>query len=112
MGRIVYTVDPAARALRTQKRLPTDDPVNPLVSDVVNLKAQYGLDTDNDGIIDALAGRDRRCLVRRESAEPAAGDAAQIRAVRVAIVTRSAQYEKDPPSRQGPLSDARRRRSR
>jgi len=96
MGRIAYTVDPTAHALRTQQHLPTDGPVAPLVSDVVNLKAQYGLDTDNDGIID-----------KWQSATGGTWDAAnltaqppatwrQIRAVRVAIVTRSAQYEKDP----------------
>jgi type IV pilus assembly protein PilW len=105
MSRVQYTVDGgidtagATHALRTQQLLPTAGPVAPLVSDVVNLKAQYGLDTNNDGIIDvwqeatgawapdglkALAPTDRAAKIR------------QVVAVRLAIVTRSSQYEKDP----------------
>jgi type IV pilus assembly protein PilW len=100
MGRIAYTVDTTGHALRTQNLLPANGPVNPVINDVVNLKAQYGLDTSvpPDGIIDAwqdatgawtpeslaaLAASDRLARVR------------QVLAVRIAIVTRSAQYEKD-----------------
>ncbi len=75
MGRVAYTVDTSGRVLRTQNRLPTDGPVNPVVNDVVNLKAQYGLDTDNDGAIDTWQDATGD-LVGRQSAEPAAGDAA------------------------------------
>ena len=103
MGRVVYTVDPSALALRTQKQLPTVDPVTPVVSDVVNLKAQYGLDTNNDGIVDAW--QDATGGVWSAAALPNQPLATlqQIRAVRIAIVTRSAQYEKTevtttPPS--------------
>jgi len=96
MARVAYTVDPTAHALRAQQLLPAAGPVAPVVSDVVNLKAQYGLDTDGDGIVDTW-----------QDATGAVWDAAnlptqplatlrQILAVRVAIVTRSAQYEKDP----------------
>jgi len=109
MGRIVYTVDPAARALRTQKRLPTDDPVNPLVSDVVNLKAQYGLDNNCDGTLtwQAATGAwssDNVPKLPLASPVPCVAPAPpalqQIRAVRVAIVTRSAQLEFDRDTRQ------------
>jgi type IV pilus assembly protein PilW len=96
MGRIVYTVDPTAHALRTQKQLPANDPVAPLVSEVVNLKAQYGLDTDNDGIIDLWQdAATAPWTVASLPAQPLA-TLRQIRAIRVALVTRSAQYEKDP----------------
>jgi len=94
MGRIVYTVDPTAHALRTQKRLPTDDPVSPLVSDVVNLKAQYGLDTDNDGIVDTWQDPTGNVWSAANLPNQPLATLRQIRAVRVAIVTRSAQYEK------------------
>jgi type IV pilus assembly protein PilW len=103
MGRIVYSVDPAARALRTQKRLPTDDPVNPLVSDVVNLKAQYGLDTDNDGVVDTWQDATGGVWSAANLPNQPLATLRQIRAVRVAIVTRSAQYEKSPVT-EGPLS--------
>ena len=93
MGRIAYTVDPTTHALRTQQQLPNDGPVAPLVSDVVNLKVQYGLDTSipADGVIDALAPTDRAKAIR------------QVVAVRVALVTRSSQYERDPVT-PGPIA--------
>ena len=105
LASVAYTVDNGA--LRTRKLLPTADAVPmPLVSDVINLKAQYGLDTNGDGVIDAwhdatgawtpdaiaaLAPTDRLNKIR------------QIVAVRVAIVTRSSQYEKDPVTT-GPIN--------
>ena len=109
MGRIAYTVDTTTHALRTQNQLPTAGPVNPIINDVVNLKAQYGLDTTvpPDGVIDtwedsngawwqgliALAPTDPQRLTQLR----------QLLAVRIAIVTRSAQYEKDPVTL-GPLT--------
>ena len=108
MGRITYTVDTSTHALRTQNQVPTAGPVNPVISDVVNLKVQYGLDTTipPDGIIDtwedsngawwqgflALAQTDPNRLTQLR----------QLLAVRVAIVTRSAQFEKDTVT-PGPL---------
>ena len=95
MGRIAYTVDTAGHVLRTQNLLPTAGPVNPLINDVINLKAQYGLDTNGDGSIDAW--QDATGGVWSAASLPAQPLATlqQIRAVRIAIVTRSAQYEKD-----------------
>ena len=102
MGRVAYTVDATAHALRTQKQLPNNDPVAPLVSDVVNLKAQYGLDTDGDGIVDSWQdAATGNWTAANLPAQPLA-TLRQIRAIRVAIVTRSAQYEKDPVTT-GPL---------
>jgi type IV pilus assembly protein PilW len=102
MGRIAYTVDTTGHALRTQKQLPNIDPVNPVVSDVVNLKAQYGLDTDNDGIVDTWQpATDGVWSAADLPAQPLA-TLQQIRAVRVAIVTRSPQFEKDAVTT-GPL---------
>ena len=106
MGRIVYTVDPTTRALRTQKRLPTDDPVIPLISDVVNLKAQYGLDTNGDGIIDAwqaASGAWTPAALAALAPDQRLAAVRQVLAVRIAIVTRSAQYEKTTVTA-GPLS--------
>jgi len=96
MGRIAYTVDPTAHALRSQKQLPTVGPVVPVVSDVINLKAQYGLDTDNDGIVDTWQDATGGIWTAANLPTQPLATLKQIRAVRVAIVTRSAQYEKDP----------------
>jgi len=103
MGRIVYTVDPAALTMRTQKRLPTNDPVTPVVSDVINLKAQYGLDTDNDGIVDKWQDATGGIWSAASLPTQPLATLQQIRAVRIAIVTRSAQYEKYAVT-QGPLT--------
>ncbi len=96
MARIAYTVDATAHALRTQKQLPNNDPVAPLVSDVVNLKAQYGLDTDNDGIVDIWQDATGGVWAAANLPAQPLATLRQIRAIRVAIVTRSGQYEKDP----------------
>jgi type IV pilus assembly protein PilW len=101
MGRVAYTVDTTGRVLRTQNQLPTAGPVNPVINDVVNLKAQYGLDTDNDGAIDAWQEAKDDWSAANLPAKPLA-TLRQIRAVRIAIVTRSAQYEKDTVT-PGPL---------
>jgi type IV pilus assembly protein PilW len=93
MGRVAYTVDLTAHALRTQKLLPTNDPVVPVISDVVNLKAQYGLDTDNDGIVDTWQDAIGAVWSAANLPTQPLATLRQIRAVRVAIVTRSAQYE-------------------
>jgi type IV pilus assembly protein PilW len=93
----------ANSALRTQKILPTADPnPQPLVSDVVNLKAQYGLDTNNDGIIDKWQEATGAWSAANLSTQPLA-TLRQIRAIRIAIVTRSSQYEKDPVTT-GPIA--------
>ncbi len=93
-GRTVYTVDPGTNTLRTQSLLPTIQPVTPVVSNVVNLKAQFGLDTDNDGTVDAWQPATGVWSAANLPLQPPAAWQ-QIRAVRVAIVTRSPQWEVD-----------------
>ena len=116
MGRIQYTVDTTGNVLRSQNLLP--DPAaapspSPIINDIVNLKAQYGVDENCDGV-----------LVWKDPTGPwsAAGVAAlplptaapfctagtpsirQIQAIRIAIVTRSTQYEKDVVTPQLPAA--------
>jgi type IV pilus assembly protein PilW len=97
MGRIAYTVDPATLTLRTQNQLHANGPVspNPVISDVVNLKARYGLDTDNDGIVETWQKATEGVWTAAVLPNQPLATLRQIRAVRIAIVTRSAQYEKD-----------------
>jgi type IV pilus assembly protein PilW len=101
MGRVEYTVDTAGNVLRMQNRLPTDGPVNPLINDVVNLKAQYGIDANCDGVLawqDATgtwSSANVPTLKWGTSCVPGVPSLRQIRAVRIAIVTRSSQYEKE-----------------
>jgi len=93
-GQTLYTVDPATNTLRTQSLLPTVQPVTPVVSNVVNLKAQFGLDTDNDGSVDVWQPASGIWSSVNLPAQPPA-TWQQIRAMRIAIVTRSPQHEVD-----------------
>lgn len=67
---------------------------NPIVSNVVLMKAQYGIDTDNDTFIDTWVS------ARNAPWTPASVLAAplpqlrQIKAIRVALVVRSSQFER------------------
>ena len=117
IGQTLYSVDTANSTLMTQSLLPAVLPVVPLpatpvVSNVVNLKAQYGLDTDGDGDVDtwqpATTGGTWSSvnLPLQPSAVAADGKTwfpwQRIQAVRVAIVTRSDKYETDAVTA-GPL---------
>jgi type IV pilus assembly protein PilW len=100
-GQTVYTVDPGTSTLRTQSLLPTVQAVTPVVSNVVNLKAQFGIDTNNDGTVDLWQPATGNWSAANLPLQPQA-TWQQIRAVRLAIVTRSDQYENDPVT-PGPL---------
>ncbi len=101
MGRVVYSVDPATSTLRSQNLLPTAGVESPVVPDVVNLKAQFGLDTDGDGAVDLWQEATGNWTLANQKVARW-NTLSQIRAVRVAVVTRSPQYEKDPVTT-GPL---------
>ncbi len=101
VGSPIRSTRPRTRCAR-RGSFPTDDPVVPVVSDVVNLKAQYGLDTNNDGIVDAWQDATGGVWSAANLPTQPLATLRQIRAVRVAIVTRSAQYEKDAVTT-GPL---------
>jgi type IV pilus assembly protein PilW len=111
LGRVIYSVDSdcstdATRcALRTQNLISTTgvaNPVVPMISDVVNMKAQYGLDTDNNGIVNAWQGATGIWSAANLPLQPLT-TWQQIRAVRIAIVTRSSQFETDVVT-PGPLT--------
>jgi len=93
-GQTLYSVDSAAHTLRTQGLLPTVQAVTPVVSNVMNLKAQFGLDTDNDGTVDTWQTATGNWSAANLPLQPLA-TWQQIRAVRIAIVTRSDQYESE-----------------
>ena len=108
--RVVYSVDPncasdaAQCTLRSQNVLPLGGPGAlappvPIVADVVNLKAQYGLDTSvpPDGIVDTWVQATGPWSFANLTATPGPPLATlqQIRAIRLAVVTRSAEYERD-----------------
>ena len=116
MTRVVYSADVnATNTLRAQSHfaldLNTDTSPSPVVSDVVNLKAQYGVDSNCDGVLTwqtatGAWSSDNVPTLPLPTSAPfcTAGvpSLRQIQAVRIAIVTRSAQYERDPVTA-GPL---------
>ena len=94
----IRSIRQAARCERKTsfRRHAGDHGPTPVINDVVNLKAQYGLDTDNDGDIDAWQdATDGSIWSAANLPDQPLATLRQIRAVRIAIVTRSAQYEKD-----------------
>jgi type IV pilus assembly protein PilW len=93
-GQTLYSVDLTNNTLRTQSLLPTVQAATPVVSNVVNLKAQFGLDTDNDGDVDTWQSATGTWSSANLPLQPATAWQ-QIKAVRVAIVTRSDKYETD-----------------
>jgi len=101
LGLTLYAIDAATNTLTTQALLPTVQPATPVVSHIVNLKAQFGLDTNNDGTVDAWQSATGNWSAANLPLQPQA-TWQQIRAVRVAIVTRSDQYEADQVT-PGPL---------
>lgn len=70
-----------------------DSPVSDVFPQIVNLKAFYGKDTNNDGAID----------VYNTTTPTTAADWAQVLAVRVALVARSGQYEKEEVTPSAPV---------
>ena len=100
-GQTRYAVDGGTNTLTTTTLLPTAQAASPAVSNVVNLKAQFGLDTNNDGTVDTWQPATGNWAAANLPLQPQA-TWQQIRAVRIAIVTRSDQYETDPVT-PGPL---------
>jgi len=102
VSRVSYWVDTTQNTLLSQNLLPVAGAQNTVVSDVVNLKAQFGLDTDGDGTVDTWQTATNAWSSANLVTQPLA-TLQQIRAIRLAIVTRSQEYEKDPVT-SGPLS--------
>ncbi len=95
LGRVRFEIDRNIETLASQNLLPTEGPKNPIGAAVINLKAQYGLDTDNDGGVDVWQDPQGAVWSSDNLVVQPIATLRQIRAVRVAIVTRSEQYERD-----------------
>lgn len=102
LARVRYAVDVSTRALRSQQQLPTPDPVQPVVGDIVNLKAQYGLDTDGDGSVDTWQPASGSVWSAAMLPAQPLATVRRIQSVRLAIVARSPQFEREPVT-PGPL---------
>lgn len=87
--------DLASGALRSQDLANGDAPV-PLVSNVVNVKFQYGIDSDGDGALDTWVRADAAAGAWSPAAVLAAPRAtlARIKALRIGIVMRTENRER------------------
>jgi type IV pilus assembly protein PilW len=98
--RVRYYVDPAINVLYSQNLLdPAAAPV-PMASGVVNMKLQYGVDSNNDGFLDdwvsaSEADWDAATLMSGPKATTTIERLSSIKAVRIGIVTRSEQFDRD-----------------
>lgn len=79
-----YSIQNAQLVLRSQFS-ETPGVSNPIFDEIVQLQAQYGKDTDSDGDVDTFD----------EVTPTTAADWAKVLAVRVGLVARSGQYEKE-----------------
>ena len=84
--------DVASNALRSQDVANGDAPV-PLVSNVVNLKFQYGIDSDGDGALDTWSAAAGSWSPAALLAAPLA-TLARIKAVRVGIIVRTERTDR------------------
>lgn len=96
-NRVVTTrYDVVSGALRTTDLQGGDAP-NPMASNVVNLKLQYGIDTDGDGALDTwVAARDAGALGSWTPSTLLAAPAtalARVKALRVGLIVRGEQFD-------------------
>ena len=85
--------DVAAGALRSQDLNTPDASPNPIVSGVVHFKAQYGIDSDGDGYLDAWVGADTAPWRASEVLAMPASALARIKAIRFGFVVRSDAWD-------------------
>jgi type IV pilus assembly protein PilW len=101
--RVLYDLDTTARVLRSTDLLTTGATANPLASNVMLVKARYGIDTDNDDIIDSWVRGEGDWAPDKVLAMPmypptptsTALALSRIKAVRIGVVVRSEQYDRD-----------------
>ena len=91
------TTPPTPCALRSTRLIDNTGALaavtNPLASNIVNLKVQYGIDTDSDGLLDGWVPATGQWA---PDAMTQAGVAKinQIKAVRIGVIVRSEQFDK------------------
>lgn len=93
--RVLYDI--AAGVLRTTDQMIADATPAPIASSIVNMKLQYGIDTDGNGTVDtwtAAEGAHAPNAVMAMNAQ----DLGRIKAVRLGLIVRSDEYDRDAPT--------------
>ncbi len=68
---------------------------NPLASDIVNLKAQYGIDADGDGVLDNWVSADNPAWSPAAVLTASVESLARIKAVRIGLIVKSESYDRE-----------------
>ena len=92
--------DVVSDVLRSQNLFEIASVPNPLTANVVNVKVQYGIDTGNDGLLDCWVAGSGAWAPAAVLAAPLAGAPvalSRIKAVRIGLVVRSDQWDRDAP---------------
>jgi len=102
--RVQYDVDNVANVLRStvlwnSNGLPVADAPNPIAPNVVNMKLQYGIDTNSDGVLDTWVSADtapwRPADLLGGAGSALVAQLKTLKAVRIGIVVRGEQWDKD-----------------
>ena len=93
MQRVRYDV--VDGTLRSLDLLTPDAAPNPLASNIVTLKAQYGVDLDDDGYLDAWVGADRAPWSAASVLAAPPATLARIKAVRIGLIVKSEAYDRE-----------------
>lgn len=99
--RVLYDV--SGDVLRSTDLFTAGAAANPIASNIMLVKAQYGIDTDNDGVLDSWVAGEGAWAPDNVLAMPmypptptsAAVALSRIKAVRVGVIVRSEQYDRD-----------------
>jgi type IV pilus assembly protein PilW len=97
MQRVRYDV--VDGTLRSLDLLTPDAAPNPLASNIVTLKAQYGVDLDGDGYLDTWVAADRAPWNAASLLAAPAAAIAAIKAVRIGLIVKSDAWDRDQARR-------------
>lgn len=89
--------DVASGVLRSTDLLTADAVAQPLASSIMNMKVLYGVDNDGNGTVDAWTPATGNYTVEKVLAATGV-DLKRIKAVRIGMVVRSDEYDKDAPA--------------
>ena len=93
--RVLYDV--ASGVLRSTDLVTAGAVAQPLSSSIMNMKLQYGIDTDGDGNVDAWTAATGDYAVDKVLAFSGA-ELRRIKAVRIGMIVRSDEYDRDAPT--------------
>jgi type IV pilus assembly protein PilW len=87
--------DVAAGVLRSLDLVDPNAQPNPLASNIVNLKVQYGVDTNDDGLLDGWVSAADAPWRPDDLLKATSKVINQVKAIRIGLIVRSAQFDRE-----------------